>query len=110
MSADVVAVLTYRTWADGHAEDGHNRSGQAMVKGLVDDVALPLVTVVDPFRNWLKVLASPAAGRFQFPVGSGDECFDPGVGRVATRTDRTWCRPTEGWSVAYGPTLHPFRF
>lgn len=69
MTSDVVAVLTYRTWADGRATDEHTQSGQAMVKRLVDDVTLPSVTVVDPFRNWLKVLASPDRGVFQFPTG-----------------------------------------
>lgn len=69
MTADVVAVLTYRTWADGDGNDDHTQLGQAMVKRLVDDVALPSVTVVDPFRNWLKVLASPRDGVFQFPAG-----------------------------------------
>jgi teichuronic acid biosynthesis glycosyltransferase TuaH len=68
MSDEVVAVLTYRTWADGHAHDDHTQTGQAMVKHLVDDVALPSVAVVDPFRNWLKVLAS-REGESGFPAG-----------------------------------------
>ncbi|HEU5035722.1 MAG TPA: glycosyltransferase [Nocardioides sp.] len=69
MSADVVAVLTYRTWADGHGNDDHTQLGQALVNRLVEDVAVPSVTVVDPFRNWLKVLATPGDGRFDFPAG-----------------------------------------
>jgi glycosyltransferase involved in cell wall biosynthesis len=40
-----------------------------MVKRLVDDVALPSVTVVDPFRNWLKVLAGRSTGESCFPAG-----------------------------------------
>lgn len=82
MSGDVVAVLTFRTWDDGRREDGHNRSGQAMVHRLVQDVSVPSVTVVDPFRNWFKVLASPEAGRFAFP---------PGVTRRVLRP-RRWAR------------------
>jgi teichuronic acid biosynthesis glycosyltransferase TuaH len=68
MSADVVAVLTYRTWADG-SDDDHIQLGQAIVKRLVDDVALPSVTVVDPFRNWLKVLAGRHNGEHGLPAG-----------------------------------------
>lgn len=81
MSADVVAVLTYRTWADGHA-DGHFRSGQAIVKRLVDDVTLPSVTVVDPFRNWLRVLARSSRT---------EACFPSGVDRRLDRP-RRWAR------------------
>lgn len=78
---DVMAVLTYRTWADGHA-DGHSRSGQAIVKRLVDDVSLPSVTVVDPFRNWMRVLARP---------NGVESCFPPGVTRRLHRPCR-WSR------------------
>lgn len=76
-----MAVLTYRTWADGHA-DGHFRSGQAIVKRLVDDVDVESVTVVDPFRNWLRTLA---------PHPDLDGCFPPGVARRLTRPGR-WSR------------------
>lgn len=82
MTGDVFAVLTYRTWADGDGNDDHTQLGQAMVKRLVEDVELPSVTVVDPFRNWLKVLASPSAGVFEFP---------PGVTRGVARP-RRWAR------------------
>ena len=37
MTGDVVAVLTYRTWAAG-VEDDHTQQGQAIVKRLVADV------------------------------------------------------------------------
>jgi len=65
MRGDVVAVLTYRTWADGH-----------------QDVALPSVTVVDPFRHWLKVAASP---------GGKEPGFPPDAKRRVVRP-RRWAR------------------
>ncbi len=68
MTGDVVAVLTYRTWASG-VEDDHTQQGQAIVNRLVDDVDLPSVTLVDPFRNWLRVLASPGMGELDAPAG-----------------------------------------
>ena len=68
MTGDVVAVLTYRTWASG-VEDDHTQQGQAIVKRLVDDLDLPSVTLVDPFRNWLRVLASPGMGELDAPAG-----------------------------------------
>jgi teichuronic acid biosynthesis glycosyltransferase TuaH len=68
MTGEVVAVLTYRTWSDGHADD-HTQLGQAIVKRFVDDVTLPSVTVVDPFRNWLKVLAGSRRAEPRFPAG-----------------------------------------
>ena len=89
MTGDVVAVLTYRTWAAG-VEDDHTQQGQAIVKRLVADVDLPSVTLVDPFRNWLRVLASPGEGVLDAPA------------RVRRRFDRPrrWAR-----GDPYGPDM-----
>ena len=68
MTRDVVVVLTYRTWAEGR-DDDHTQLGQAIVERLVSDVDVASVTIVDPFRNWLKVLVTPGDGTVEFPSG-----------------------------------------
>jgi glycosyltransferase involved in cell wall biosynthesis len=72
----VVAVLTYRTWAAG-VEDDHIQQGQALVSRLVADVDLPSVTIVDPLRNWLRVLASPGEGVLASTAGVRRRLYRP---------------------------------
>lgn len=53
--------LAMRTWADG-AQDGHYRSGQAIVREALTDPGLDSVLVSDPLRSWASRV-SPRAGR-----------------------------------------------
>lgn len=53
--------LALRTWADGE-QDGHYRSGQAIIRQALGDPRLDSVLVSDPLRSWASRV-SPRAGK-----------------------------------------------